>query len=396
METRFGQTQYKLAIPVEEYDQYMKLQIADCFVSESYLHITVNVPMVVKNGDWILKEVIRVPYKYENQVCYLRDGPSLIARNDAENMTVAINQDAGHCDLSTRLCHIPYRSSIEDHMARCHAAMTRSKPNFDEINKHCVLECSEATGAAVKAIAPNVAIVANAKEIFITCTNGGRHRYNVTGTFGAHRILCGCGCGVYVDVSMVMKPPILCEYENYTNYVTHVIPTTFSKFTDIGFDKDLPFLNGTHAINFNWNNEIPHINISGPSTHKWAPEIRLDDIVHSANSNDLLQIIWLTILTGFTILLVLKQIVLSGGQYGRMAAFGSMIPGAFGDVIGNSPAKPFSLHGFSFSDLPLEIATWISTGSLICLVICNLLALCFLSRISKSFFTSRRGRRGDY
>lgn len=70
---------YELIISVDEVTKYLKLEIADCIISDDNILVHLKIPIKRQGSQWRLYEVLAVPFAWENKTCTIQHAAPFLA-----------------------------------------------------------------------------------------------------------------------------------------------------------------------------------------------------------------------------------------------------------------------------------------------------------------------------
>ncbi|CAL8130118.1 unnamed protein product [Orchesella dallaii] len=263
---------YTLAIDINgnEVSKYYKLPIADCLITPSKAHITINIPVRRKETTWKLHEIIHTKFAFSNQVCELYpQEASYLAVSKPENKSILIaSHMLNYCSIfEHQICMIPQFAKDSVQSLRCTAGMHLNADPL-ELVKSCSFRCYSNDELIITQVGDRKIVITNAVNLTYSCKgNNGTKKLFKFEKLGAIEVNLDCDCEIVINGNEKLPKPFPCLGKNETleqlfNFTVPILWTNnFSDLENV-LDFDIDHKNLSNHINHDWPWLIPVLNFS--------------------------------------------------------------------------------------------------------------------------------------
>lgn len=274
LEKNLSKSGYQLAVSTNDIQNYYQLPFVDCAFSQEVVTITIKVPITRTGHKWHLKELLTVPFSWQNQTCEvpIKSLFLAVASVDGKEILRAVGGTDKHAcrPFSDQLCFIPrYGNHVGSTLC---AFKLFTGVAVRELGNFCPMTCLTTNALSISEIRPDTFVLTNAPvNTHIEC-NGSDTQLppDVFGKPGAVKVTFPCNCKLMIGLDVVIPSRFPCTLEQKPSLeVTHLLPAVWSKlgsFIVQPVHRQVPprYSNMTDVIDVNWNLRVPHVNISDP------------------------------------------------------------------------------------------------------------------------------------
>ncbi|KAG8305318.1 hypothetical protein J6590_072024 [Homalodisca vitripennis] len=285
LNVRINKQGYQLVVPITDVSEYLKLEIADCVISDDVILVNIKVPIVRLQTDWKLYEMIAAPFAWHNTTCVLQHETTYVAASDKG--IASISGSALHdCQVFERpLCFVPRYPGDTLASSLCHRKLFEGA-TIQDLTNYCVYSCTPGSRPLVSMVDDQRYVITHAQEpLRIQCRTSGVDKYFSTphaAMPGALEIKVPCDCKLLIGENLLISELYPCINETYVTDMTHIIPASWSKLKSLKLPPlrthaSTNFENFTECLDFDWPTKVPHLNVSfsGNRNERFS-DIRID------------------------------------------------------------------------------------------------------------------------
>ncbi|XP_050300412.1 uncharacterized protein LOC126738956 [Anthonomus grandis grandis] len=273
-ESKIANSEQGLAIPTSELAAYFEMPICDCSFTKSSIYVHIKIPIIKKNRNWQLLELITTPFAWYNQTCIIRHQPLYIAVSKNGNNEGDLRQISGtglhECKpYQNKLCYLPRFSADILQGPEC-AKILYQGATVKELSQYCPIDCHSATSMTISEIKDETYVITHPKQdMTISCDKNKPQKLDTTlARQGSIKIFLPCKCHLSVGNAVIIPENFPCPENITTNaIVTHIIPATWSNLNSYILNPNIIstpplYKNISECLNTNWTLEIPHLNLT--------------------------------------------------------------------------------------------------------------------------------------
>lgn len=301
---------HTLAVPLSNIAKYYHLPICDCTISEEKINVQIRIPIVGKNNNWELLELIATPLKWGEQTCtILFETMYLAISHDRNGKGISMRPITGanlhQCrPFHDKLCYLPRYSAGEIYV--CATKMYRGS-TVQSLSRHCPFRCQQSNSLSISEVNEDVFVITHPpKETNIRCN--GYKSYLEESAYeqpGAIQISLPCNCSLFGGDEILIPNRYPCGNQKITEIeAVHLLPAMWSNLksfvlSPLHINNPVKFSNMQECLNKNWTLDIAHLNVtSNKELNNLAKT--MDDVnqlsstyqVNYGKSSDQLFLIW--------------------------------------------------------------------------------------------------------
>ncbi|XP_050310807.1 uncharacterized protein LOC126746540 [Anthonomus grandis grandis] len=183
-ESKIANSEQGLAIPTSELAAYFEMPICDCSFTKSSIYVHIKIPIIKKNRNWQLLELITTPFAWYNQTCIIRHQPLYIAVSKNGNNEGDLRQISGtglhECKpYQNKLCYLPRFSADILQEPEC-AKILYQGATVKELSQYCPMDCHSATSMTISEIKDETYVITHPKQDMTISCDKRRYGQRVT------------------------------------------------------------------------------------------------------------------------------------------------------------------------------------------------------------------------
>lgn len=307
---------YKLAIPARELETYYKIKISDCSIESNEILVHVQVPIISKNNNWQLFDLVSSAFSWESQTCVLVHEKMFLAVSGSDLKIIsgsALFQCKPHENF---LCYVPHYISDIMFGSSC-AVKLYTGATVAELNQHCAFQCQVSQALLVNEVEKELYIITNPRSSLEVICNGNNRtviKNPLNGGPGAVQLHVPCRCSVSSEGRQIISESFPCDSRGVKDFqIFHVLPALWTNLNSLRIHSKKAhftmFDNYSDFLNSNWTIKTPHLNLTSPpvlTDYVSDPQLVFGNIDNTFKLVDLL-CCWVILLTFFMFLIVVKN-----------------------------------------------------------------------------------------
>lgn len=238
LQSEVRKNSYELAIHPSNAIAYYSQKFASCQFADNQITIQMKIPLKEINEDWILHELIQVPFQYEGSICTIDHQPTLLAVSNDD--VIALQGTALEtCRPSEGICWLPAYNIDPLEGSHC-SRMILKGATASALKRACMFTCRKLPPEThfVTQLDNHRFVITNApRGTAITCDVSESHTLSAdpillpVNNKGAVEVSIPCYCYIRIPGRRrPVRPPYPCPASNIIKPTIHnVLPSHWTK-----------------------------------------------------------------------------------------------------------------------------------------------------------------------